>query len=347
MGVVNVSLGGRSYRIRIEQGLLSESWRHVFRVAPEGEPLALVSDETVWNIYGQTLMDSLRSGYPNAVLYTYILSPGEGTKTIENLSKLYDGFAEAGIGRNGCVLAFGGGVIGDLAGLAAATWMRGVKLIQMPTTLLAQVDSSVGGKTAIDIPAGKNLVGAFHQPSLVLIDPLILESLPARDHSAGMAEVIKYGAIASAELFEKTNQNPEDIIEACCKIKAEIVEEDERDTGKRMLLNFGHTIGHAIETKYGYGKYLHGEAISIGMVFAAKIGEMLGVTETGTSAAISTKLSRYNLPTSESTEGLINIIRRDKKSVATGVDFVLIPKIGEAIAKKINFEELEELLRKL
>jgi 3-dehydroquinate synthase len=250
--------------------------------------------------------------------------------------------------------------------------------VQIPTTLLAQIDSSVGGKTAIDTERGKNLVGAFYQPSLVVIDPALLRTLPEREYRAGMAEMIKYGAISSSALFDELDvdegigfwdfaQNdtisgeiseitkisgtfPEGVcpqiskhIYECCKIKSEIVSEDELDNGRRAILNFGHTFGHAIETKYGFETYNHGEAVAAGMRIAARIGEKLGVTEQGTAARIDSLLDKFGLPSEDATDDLIQLIKNDKKAGADGVDFVLLRKIGDAIIQRIGFDELAEI----
>jgi 3-dehydroquinate synthase len=346
MKKLHVALGERSYDLLIGDGILSEPLTAAAAFAPAAERAALVCDETVWSLYGQLASDSLRgAGLPSEPI---LVPPGEGSKSIEQLSYLYERFAEMGLTRGGLVVALGGGVTGDLAGFAAATWMRGVGLVQIPTTLLAQVDSSVGGKTAIDIGAGKNLVGAFHQPRLVVIDPLVLKTLPPREYAAGMAEVIKYGAIASPALFGQLESGRPggdiaDIIHECCRIKRDVVIEDEFDTGLRMTLNFGHTFGHAIETKYGYGRYNHGEAVAGGMRIAARVGEMLGVTEAGTEERISRLLSRYDLDVRENTDGLISIMKRDKKAAGAGVNLVLLKNIGEATIKYVEYAALEKV----
>jgi 3-dehydroquinate synthase len=358
MDKLRVLLGGRSYDILIRGGSLDEIPNLAAPYASAGEAIALVGDETVWELYGQRVSSALRGA---GMAFEYIpVPPGEGSKSLRQLTRLYERFAEMGLSRNGLVAALGGGVTGDLAGFAAATWMRGAALVQIPTTLLAQVDSSVGGKTAINIDAGKNLVGAFHQPRAVLIDPRVTATLPPRERAAGMAEIIKYGAVASESLFAQLEARPvpgdsassipndlPDIIYTCCHIKRDLVAEDEFDTGRRMILNFGHTFGHAIEAKYGYGRFNHGEAVAGGMRIAAKIGEILGITAKGTEERISNLLSRYGLDIREDAEDLIPIIKRDKKAAGQGVKLVLLKDIGKAVVEGFTYPAIEEALREL
>jgi 3-dehydroquinate synthase len=358
MDKLRVLLGGRSYDILIRSGSLDEIPDLAAPYASAGEAIALVGDETVWELYGERVSSALRGA---GMAFEYIpVPPGEGSKSIRQLTRLYERFAEMGLGRNGLVAALGGGVTGDLAGFAAATWMRGTALVQIPTTLLAQVDSSVGGKTAVDIDAGKNLVGAFHQPKAVLIDPLVTATLPSRERAAGMAEIIKYGAAASESFFARLEARPvpddsdpgvpndlPDIIYTCCRIKRDLVAEDEFDTGRRMILNFGHTFGHAIEAKYGYGRFNHGEAVAGGMRIAAKIGELLGITAKGAEARISNLLSRYGLDVREDAGDLLPIIKRDKKAAGQGVKLVLLKDIGEAVVERFTYPAIEDALREL
>ncbi|MDR0817524.1 MAG: 3-dehydroquinate synthase [Clostridiales Family XIII bacterium] len=361
MKTLTVPLGARSYDILIGNGLISRAGQYLRTFVNESERVVLISDEHVYGIYEPVICTALSDA--GIEFDSFILPPGEETKNIDVLAQIFDWLGEDGrLGRQGLIIAFGGGVIGDLAGFAAACWMRGVRFIQIPTTLLAQVDSSVGGKTAIDTQRGKNLVGAFHQPSYVLIDTGLLDTLPPREYGAGMAEVIKYGAIASAGLFDKlaklakhkTNEQspgpghhndiPEEIIYECLRIKSDIVAEDEFDTGRRMILNFGHTFGHAIELKYGFDKYNHGEGVAAGMIIAADTGEKLGVTKPGTKDDIINLLSTYGLDIREDSADLIQYIKNDKKSGSSFVDLVLLTEIGEAVTYKIDFERLETVL---
>jgi 3-dehydroquinate synthase len=355
MKKLTIPLGARSYDICIKAGSLPESGNLISRFVNDGEKVALISDENVFNLYGDVITASLSEA--GIISDELILPPGEATKNIEFLSQIFDWFGEDGrFGRKGLVIAFGGGVIGDLAGFAAALWMRGVRFIQIPTTLLAQVDSSVGGKTAIDTQRGKNLVGAFHQPSYVLIDPDLLKTLPAREYRAGMAEAIKYGAIASSGLFDRlcssqlssdsflNDETLEEVILECVSIKSGIVAEDEFDTGRRMILNYGHTFGHAIELKYGFDKYNHGEGVAAGMIIAADAGEKLGITKPGVGDRITALLSKFKLDIREDASGLVQYIRNDKKSDSSSVELVLLTDIGEATTYRIDFERLETVL---
>ena len=255
--------------------------------------------------------------------------------------------AEKGLTRNDLVVALGGGVCGDMAGFAAAIYLRGIDFVQIPTSLLAQVDSSVGGKTAVDLPQGKNLCGAFHQPVLVLIDPNTLDTLTPHFFSDGMAEVIKTGCIKFASLFEKTEkQNAKDIIDdiifECVSIKAGVVERDEKEHGERALLNFGHTSGHAIEKLHNFTTISHGEAVGIGMVMITKAGEANGITEEGTCKRIANVLKKYNLMTEDSNtlQDIIACMNADKKRTADSINFVLLSKIGESFTQKIKNEDI-------
>ena len=254
MKLLPVSLGDRSYDIHIAPGRLDDTGKLCQQVLPRATRLAVVTDDTVGGLYAHRLLQSLWArGYTASVIS---LPAGEQTKSLHNLGVLYDSFMEMGLTRTDAVVALGGGVVGDLAGFAAATILRGVDFVQVPTTLLAQVDSSVGGKVAIDLPAGKNLAGAFWQPRLVVMDPEVLDTVEDKTFSDGMAEVIKYGCIRDAAFFralEKTPsrravmENIESVLYTCCDLKRAVVEKDERDTGERMVLNFGHTLGHAYE----------------------------------------------------------------------------------------------------
>ena len=272
---LNVELGERSYPIVIGSGLLGN-----FDLAGHirGQDCLVVSNETVAPLY----LDKLRSSLDGCNVTCVELPDGEAYKTLASMQLILDELVASGANRDTTVIALGGGVVGDIAGFAAACYMRGVDFVQVPTTLLAQVDSSVGGKTGVNHPQGKNLVGAFHQPRIVLIDTDTLDTLPHRELKAGMAEVIKYGAICDAEFFSWLEQNLAALlardaealahaIRRCCELKAEVVAEDERESGRRAILNFGHTFGHAIEHCQGYGEWLHGEAVAAGMVMAAQL----------------------------------------------------------------------------
>ncbi|KXU34677.1 3-dehydroquinate synthase [Cephaloticoccus primus] len=277
-----------------------------------------------------------------------VFAAGEGTKSVAELARVWDFLAAQRVDRGGVIFAVGGGVVGDLAGFAAASWQRGISFYQVPTTLLAMVDSSVGGKTGINIPAGKNLVGAFHQPRAVFVSTALLRTLPAREFAAGMAEVIKYGLLADAQLFAQLEAQPlrvtspelAQVIRRCCEIKAQIVRADERETaleGGRALLNLGHTFGHAVEQVAGYGEYLHGEAVSLGLVAAAELSRRLGHIDTAACERVARVLRAHDLPLRLRAplpiEALISAMQRDKKVRAGLPRFVVLRALGEAITQ--------------
>ena len=344
MQKLTVNLGKDRYDILIDAGLLDQIGTQICAFIQPHDQIAVISDENVWHYYGAQLTASLTAA--NLPFESCILPPGEQTKSVENLARLYSRFAQMRLGRSSLILAFGGGVIGDLTGFAAATYMRGIRYIQIPTTLLAQVDSSVGGKTAVNIPEGKNLAGAFYQPSAVYIDPLTLQTLDPREYRSGMAEVIKYGAIASSSLFQRLSQplslpDLENIIARCCSVKAGIVARDEREKGERMLLNFGHTYGHAIEKISQFG-CRHGEAVATGMALAARLGESRGHTAPGSAARLEQVLHAQGLQSTcdYAPEDLLPLIRVDKKGVKDGVQFVFLAEIGKAFTRYIPFDDL-------
>ncbi len=272
------------------------------------------------------------------------LPAGEATKSHKMLMHVYEKLSSSGINRSGGIVALGGGVIGDLAGYAAATYIRGINFVQIPTTLLAQVDSSVGGKTGIDLPFAKNIVGAFHQPQLVLADTSTLKTLSERQYNAGMAEVIKYAAIADENL--NINGEIADVVYRCCELKASYVAKDPFDTGVRMELNFGHTLGHAIETVSDF-EVLHGEGVAIGMAVFSKLGENMGVTEQGTHDKIVALLQNAHLPFKPDNydkSALFGAMSKDKKSFGREITVVLPEKFGRATLRKIKFGEMTRLL---
>jgi 3-dehydroquinate synthase len=341
MRTVNVSLGERSYPIFIGHGVLSELGGLCARLEL-GRRCAIVSDTRVARRYGRAAISSLKGAGFDAVLVT--VPPGETSKSLKMMERCYDELARHRLERKSFVVALGGGVVGDLAGFVAATYLRGISFVQVPTTLLAQVDSSVGGKVGVNLKAGKNLVGAFHQPRLVLCDLATLMTLSTREFRAGLAEVIKYGIIYDEALFARLERDLPlllkrdakvlaEVVARCCEIKAEVVAQDETETGVRAILNFGHTIGHAIEAVSGYGKYLHGEAISIGQVMAAALSVRASSLQTGDAARIARLFFRAGLPTSikltvARQRALIDAMRLDKKVSGGEVKFVLARRIG-------------------
>lgn len=350
---VHVDLGSKSYDIEIERGLLHRVGSRIKTLLPKAEKIAIVTDSNVGPLFASILQQTLKKEGIAAPVLTF--KAGEESKNLKTLEILYNGLAEAGLTRSDAVIALGGGVTGDMGGLAAATFLRGVAFIQIPTSLLATVDSSVGGKVAVDLPSGKNLVGAFYQPKAVYIDPDLLRTLPVRYLHDGLAEVIKYGCIRDKDLFvtlEKI-QNDEDllahvdeIIEICCNIKARIVENDEFDTGERMLLNFGHTLGHAVEKTFHFDRYSHGEGVGIGMVLLTRQSEKLGLTEQGIADRIATLLKKFQLPVNVQMRqaDFLQAIALDKKKRGSHLTLILLNKIGDSFLQKVNFDELHNYL---
>ncbi|MCL6476077.1 MAG: 3-dehydroquinate synthase [Firmicutes bacterium] len=338
---LHVRLGERSYPISVGSGVLQSAPAQLYALQPS--QIALITHPHLAQWYGESLKASLEQQGVPACLLT--VRPGERTKRWGVAGRLLRQMAQRALDRRCIVVALGGGVIGDLAGFVSACYLRGVRYVHIPTTLLAQVDSSVGGKTGVNLPEGKNLVGAFHQPSLVLIDTDTLKTLPRRHFRAGLAEVLKYGIIADAALWQLVRDESgnlrqghssrlADIIHRCCEIKANIVSEDETEQGVRAILNFGHTVGHALESVMGYGRLLHGEAVSIGMVSAALLGESLGITPIGTAEEIANALRSLGLPVAlprgVEFESLLSVMARDKKARDGQLRFVLIERIGQA-----------------
>ncbi len=353
MGKLNVPLPGRAYEIQIEHGILKQAGDLCRKVLPKARKLALVTDHHVEPLYGNMVRQSLKkAGFS---VHTTIIPAGEASKSMTQLEHLYEEFMAFELTRTDAVVALGGGVVGDLAGFAAATILRGVDLIQIPTTLLAQVDSSVGGKVAVDLPAGKNLVGAFWQPKLVLMDPACLNTLSDAVFYDGMAEVLKYGCIKDSDFFQLlmdcggrqgVMKRIEEVLYTCCSMKAEVVRMDERDTGLRMLLNFGHTLGHAYEQAYHYETYTHGQAVAAGMVAAAELGERLSITPAGTSERIRAAVRCYELPERIDCpmEAYQNTIGLDKKGAGLEINMILLEQLGRAKIVKLEKQRLFALL---
>jgi 3-dehydroquinate synthase len=340
--IVNVPLGHRSYTIRIGSGLLTTLGRACVPAGLSGT-CAIVSDSNVAPLYARAAWEALAQVGIKPVLIT--VPAGETTKNLETLRTCYDQLAAGRLERRSFIVALGGGVVGDLAGFMAATYLRGIAFVQVPTTLLAQVDSSVGGKVGVNLRAGKNLVGAFHQPRLVLCDLETLRTLPPREYVSGLAEVIKYGIIYDATLFGRLERDLPNllrrepkalagVIARCCEIKAEVVRQDEKESGLRAILNFGHTIGHALEAISRYGRFLHGEAIAIGQVAAARLSaRVLGLPEAHVER-ITRLFERAGLPTEVKLETtrlskLFAAMKLDKKVTGGEIKLVLARKIGQ------------------
>ena len=345
----HIAVGGAApYAIDIGPGLLADG---AALAAPlRGRQALIATDSHVAPLYADAVRDALLAARPDARVATFVLPAGEASKTLAGFGDAIDALAALGATRDACVYALGGGVVGDLAGFAAACWMRGIDCVQLPTTLLAMVDSSVGGKTAVDIPQGKNLVGAFHPPRAVLADTSVLATLPARELRAGLAEVIKYGAIIDADFLHWLDANGTGLlagddallaeaIARSCAHKAAITERDPFEHGERALLNFGHTFGHAIEAEQGYGapgndNLNHGEAVAVGMVLAARLSATLGMAPVADADALHGLLQRFELPVALPTglddHALLARMRLDKKAQASGLRFVLWNGAGKA-----------------
>lgn len=353
MRTVRVELGERSYDISIERGLLNKVGPMMKALGLKGMA-AVVTNPTVAALYGDTVVKSLEAAGFKTVVIT--VPDGEEYKSLEEAGRIFDALIADRFERSSPIVALGGGVIGDMAGFVAATYLRGVPFIQVPTTLLSQVDSSVGGKTAVNHPRGKNLIGAFYQPRAVFIDPDVLKTLDVREVRAGLAEVIKYGVIWDSAFFEFLEKNAgkllepgEEIIEAIeksCAIKAEVVGKDEREEGLRAVLNFGHTFGHAIEALSGYGTFRHGEAVAIGMVMAAGLSARLGeCLECGRRiTALLEKLGMPIAPPPISADSLIEAMRLDKKVSSGRIRFILASGMGKVFLKEVGEEEIREFL---
>mgnify|MGYP000852010430 FL=1 len=333
-----------NYPIHIKTGILRKLGQ-IVSASIKGKKAFVVTDENVASLYLSEAVKSLESS--GLKVFSCTVPAGESSKSLEMLSLLYEQFYHAGISRSDAVVALGGGVVGDLSGFAAASYLRGCALIQVPTTLLAQVDSSIGGKTGIDLPFGKNLVGAFYQPKAVVIDPQVLSTLPRNRMSEGMAEVIKYGCIRDEMLFESIEKGLFDlewILERCVRIKTTVVQNDEFDTGERMLLNFGHTVGHAIEKVAGYSNITHGEAVAIGMVFAARMGILEGITPEGTDVRIRAVLEKWSLPVSTGLDksAIFESMLSDKKRLSGKHFYVFLQSIGQAVVYPIEKDTLKD-----
>ncbi len=360
---VRVALGDRAYDIQIGEGLLDFAGEALAEVLPRPRTL-VVTDENVARLHLPALLESLETFDIEAG--TLVLPAGEATKSFARLQEVTDAILAAELERSDFIVAFGGGVIGDLAGFAAAVTRRGMGFVQIPTTLLAQVDSSVGGKTGINCRHGKNLIGAFHQPALVLADTAVLDTLPRRELLAGYAEVVKYGLLGDADFFCWLEMHGTALLDGdmdarqtaiahCCRMKADVVAADEREAGRRALLNLGHTFGHALEAALGYdGTLLHGEAVAIGMAQAFRFSERLGLCPEGEADRVAAHLRAAGLPVDvraihnrlPGPEELVAIMRQDKKAKGGRLVFILARGIGEAfIAEDVDAGAVTDFLR--
>jgi shikimate kinase/3-dehydroquinate synthase len=354
--VVRVDLAGRGYDIRIGNGNLPQLGPRLAKLGCTGR-VGLVTNPRIHKLYGPAVSRSLvKAGYRT---HTMIVPEGERYKSLEWASRLYDSMIEKRFERGSTLVALGGGVIGDLAGFAAGTFLRGINVVQVPTTLAAQVDASIGGKTAVNHPSGKNLIGVFHQPRLVWIDTRVLRTLSEREYRSGIAEVIKYGIIADAEFFGFLEDNMGGLlrredgivrmaVRRSCEIKGRVVREDERESGLRRILNYGHTLGHALETASGYRRYLHGEAVAIGMAFSARLAKHLGMCSGDTLRRQLDLIKRaglsVSLPKTRPADILKNM-KLDKKVKGEAIHFVLADRIGHVGVKPVSPGDIIKVLR--
>jgi len=355
MQTVTVALGERSYAIHIGPGVLDQVGELLARLSLTKKAL-VVTQAPIRATYGERVIRSLRARGFEAEGFEVL--DAEEAKSLAWLEKVYDRLIELRLDRRSPLIALGGGVVGDLAGFAAATYLRGVPLIHIPTTLLAQVDSSIGGKTAVNHPRGKNLIGAFYQPRLVLIDPDTLRTLPPRELRSGLAEVVKYGVIADPALFQLLEARAADVlrgdgelllrvIRACCQIKADVVSSDEQEGGLRAILNFGHTFGHAIEAATGFSTYTHGEAVAIGMIWAAELSRRMDLCTPELCERLRRLLRAFGLPTAMKAhvEGIREALLLDKKAIGGHLRFILVEELGKvSVRDDVPAQLVEELL---
>lgn len=352
MAMIRIQTEGKTYTADIEKGNF-EKIPGKIRPLSRSDRLFVVTDANLLRRYGERLNRLLeKEGFR---IRTCSINPGESSKALSSYERICSDFIEGGISRKDTILAFGGGVVGDLAGFAAATIHRGLPYIQLPTSLIAQTDSSIGGKTGINLSLGKNLIGAFHHPEAVIIDPDLLLSLPEREIQNGMGEVVKYALISDEQLLRMLETLDEkrlfeampELIFRCLSIKAEMVRQDEKDQGRRLLLNFGHTIGHAIEAQRDYGDYSHGEAVAIGMARITRASEAMGFTQRGTYDRIRRILKKYQLPfeiAGDEKKLLIERIGRDKKAEGDKIRLVLLKRAGEAFIRSVSLKEAEDFI---
>lgn len=353
MKILEINLRDNSYSIYIERNILSTIGEYL-KKNYSCKKIAIITDSNLEKLYGENLNKIIeKEGFNTNII---CIKPGEESKSINTLQEVYNELSKFKVGREDLIIIFGGGVVGDLGGFAASTYLRGVPYIQVPTSLLAQVDSSIGGKVAVDLPWGKNLVGSFYHPKAVFIDPELLKTLDKKNLHDGLGEVIKYGFIRDENIVhelmsykndEELLDNIESLIFKCCNIKKSVVEQDEKDFGERMLLNFGHTLGHAIEKYFNYKNYTHGEAVGIGMVQITKKSEKLHITEMGTSKCIEEVLKKYELPydlPEMDGEEILNTIILDKKTSGENINLIVLKDIGKAIVRKVKINELGDYI---
>lgn len=347
---LKMELGDRSYTIHIKPNIL-KSLETILSPIIKGKRIYIITDDNVAPIY----LDDVAKQFGNYAVYTYIIPNGEKSKSMENFRLILEDMASNGIQRNDMLIALGGGVVGDLSGFVAASYMRGIPWVQIPTTLLSQIDSSVGGKVAVNIPQGKNLVGAFYQPNCVLIDSETLKTLPDENVLDGMGELVKYAFISDLPIYDKlcdlkrvedVLNHIDDLIYMSCSAKKAFVEEDELDLGLRKILNYGHTLGHAIEGHFNY-KYTHGIAVANGMYMITEKAEKSGLTKAGVTEKLFQMLKGYDLLRTYdlTVDNMLPFIKRDKKTGSDSIDLILIDEIKKPYIKSMTFDEVEKLLR--
>ncbi|MEA5113508.1 MAG: 3-dehydroquinate synthase [Geobacteraceae bacterium] len=346
-GDLAVKLGVRSYDIKFGRGIATEVGRFC-RDLDLGNHVAVVSNPNIWKYCGDTVVTSLLAA--GFAVHKVEIPDGESFKNSETLNRIYDFLIEEGLDRQSFLVALGGGVIGDITGFAASTYLRGIPFIQIPTTLLAQVDSSVGGKTGINHKLGKNLIGAFYQPRLVVIDSAMLDTLPEREYLSGLAEVVKYGVVCDGRFFDFLESSVEKLlsresdcvlktVRKCCELKASVVERDEREGSYRAVLNFGHTFAHAIEKLTEYSHFLHGEAVAIGIVHAARLSESMGYASAEDTMRIVDLLKSLHLPTEFTgfaSDEYFSVMLRDKKVRDGGINFVFNKGLGNSVIERVT-----------
>jgi 3-dehydroquinate synthase len=353
MRTFRVELGAQAHPVHIGPGLIARAGDLIVAAGLDSTRCAVVTDATVAPLYASPLVESLATaGFEPALIE---VAPGEQSKSLHTAETVFEQIAQARIERSGFVVALGGGVVGDLAGFVAATYLRGIALIQVPTTLTAQVDSSLGGKTAVNLRSAKNLVGAFHQPRAVIADIATLSTLGEREFREGLAEVIKYAAIMDGPMIADLERDMdailrrdlsvlEAVVERSLRHKAYVVERDEHESGLRRILNFGHTIGHALETAAGYGSFLHGEAVAVGMVAAARLSREFAALDISDEARLVSLIERAGLPTAIPTRwrelGLLDAMALDKKRAGGAIEFILLRELGHAITRRLTLDEI-------
>lgn len=353
MKTLNLKLKDNSYNIYFEKNIIHKIPQYL-KDNHSNKKIAIITDNNLEKLYGRELYNSIKElGFETEIIS---IKPGEESKSFDTLQEVFRALSLFKLGRQDLIMTLGGGVTGDLGGFTASTYLRGVDYIQVPTSLLAQVDSSIGGKVAVDLPWGKNLVGSFYHPKAVFIDMELLKTLSQRFLHDGLAEVIKYGFIRDESIVkellnfkneEELLNNIEDIIYKCCKIKKEIVENDEKDFGERMLLNFGHTLGHAVERYFEYKKYTHGEAVAIGMAHITRKSEANSMTESGTSKLLEDVLVKYKLPyemPKMDRRSVLNTILLDKKSSGDTINLIILNRTGQGFIKKIPISDIENYI---